>query len=242
MRAVWTSRLADVAKNQIPFAAAKTNNELAQMAGNDIRDYARRKLNVRSPTLLRFFVKGPEKRGTKADPRARVYVGAPKGAKDPQRGNLLVQHDVDGTNVKRPIRSDSLMVPTKEYRRDSRGKPRLWSAFKKDMGIGTKRGSLGRGNNLATGRRSPVYLIKAKRGKLAGRTLLFLRTGVGRNQSDLLYVSAPLIKNPRRLRSKALVEIRVRKSSASIMGRELTKAIASAKAVTSGGGVTSSRL
>jgi hypothetical protein len=241
MKVAWTSQLTDIAKNQIPFAAAQTNNELAKLAADDIRGYAKRKLRVRSPTLLKFFVRGPDKRGTKADPRARVAVSAPKGAKDPQRGNLLIQHDVDGTNVKKPFKGNSMMVPTRQYKQESGGKPRLWSVFKRDMGIGTKRG-LGRGNNLGTGRRFATYLIKSRRGKTAGQTLLFLRTGVGRGRSELLYAEQPLVRNPRRLRTKALTELRVRKSSALIMKRELSKAIASAKAVTRGGGVASTRL
>lgn len=242
MKVTWQSKLPDIVSQQLPFAIAQTANALAQMAADDIRDEARRKLKVRSTTLLRFFVRGPSERATKQKPTARVFIGAPKGAKDPERGNLLIQHDVDGTNVKRPFRSDSLMVPTKQYRQESGGRPRSWKALKRDMGIGTKRGIATRGNLLGAGRRFRTYLIEAKTGKLAGRTLLFARDGTGKRNTSLLYMSAPQIKNPVRLRSRAIAAIRVRKSASTLMGRELTRAVASAKAVTKGGGVASTRL
>jgi hypothetical protein len=242
MKVHWTSKLPDIAANQLGFASANLLNELAKLGADDVRSDVKKRLDVRSSTLARFFVKGPAERATKAKLKAQVYVGAPKGNKDPQRGNLLVQHDVDGTNVKKPIRSDSLMVPTTQYRRESRNRPRLWSAFKRDMGINTKRGISPRGGLLGAGRRFRTYLIRARKGVLAGRTLLFVRTGVGKGQSDLLYVSRPLIKNPKRLTSRATVTARVAKSAPMLMGREMTRAIASAKQVTRGGGVTSSRV
>jgi hypothetical protein len=241
MRAVWTSKIPDLIANQLPFAIAQTANALASMAADDIREDARRKMDVRSSTFLRFFVRGPSERATKKKPTARLFIGAPKGAKNQDRGNLLVQHDVDGTNTKTPFKQQTMMVPTKKYRQESRNRPRKWKDFRKDLGINTKRG-LGRGANLGTGRRYQTYLIRVKNGPHAGKTMLFLRTGTGKRNSEPLYVSAPALKLKGRLRSQAMAAIRIRKSASLIMGREMGKAIASAKQVTSGGGVTSSRL
>ena len=238
MKAHWTSRLGDIATRQLAIASAQSANTLASMAADDLRADAKAALNVRSATFLRYFIKGPSKRATKAVPVARVFVGAPPSAKDKDRGNLLIQHDEEGTNTKRPFSSPALMVPTKAYRAASRGAPRKWKEFKRDMGMGTKRG-IASGGLLGMGRRFETYLVKSKR---TGRTLLWLRTGVGRFASELLYVSKPMVKIPRRTRTRQTVTERLEKSAAQVMGRELTKAIASAREVTNGGGRTSSRL
>jgi hypothetical protein len=241
MKVSWTSKLPDIVANQLPFAIAQTANELAKMAADDIREDARRKMDVRSSTFLRFFIRGPSERATKRKPTARLFIGAPKGAKNQDRGNLLVQHDVDGTNLKRPFRSREMMVPTKSYRQESRNRPRKWKDYKRDMGMGTRRG-ITSGNLQGMGRRFRTYLIRVKSGMHAGKSILFLRTGTGKRNSEALYVSAPAVKLKGRLRSRAMAAIRIRKSASGILSREMGKAIASAKQVRQGGGVASSPL
>jgi hypothetical protein len=242
MKAVWTSRLGSLARDQLPFAISQALNDTAREAATEARTAAAKGLNVKKRGLLTLFIRNPsEFKATKQRHSARVMVGGPKS--DPARGNILTQQEESGS--KRPFRGRFVAMPSREISAKVGGKRVLKAGnelrnFKPfstpvDSGNATPNGK--RGTRIE-GRKNTFVVFR----KGSGLPILLQRYGRGKQQTRALWLWVKQTRLVPRLGfGKAVLKV-VRRDLDTNIGRRLTQAIASAKVITKGGGVTSSRL
>lgn len=228
MRATWTSRLDSIAREQLPFALSQAINDLAKEAAEEARKEAASTLNVKRRSFLNAFIRAPaEHRATKRKLSARVMVGAPRSAM-PSRGEILTQHEDDGR--KTPTSSKYVAIPSHNISGKSGGKRsvsrgmelRNFKPFTRDA----KGKLVGQRGTFMAKTRDGTPLLMQRRGKVARVLWLFVRQS--RLTAKLGFAKA--------------VRRRVSGDVSRLVGARLTQAIASARAVKQGGGVTSSRL
>ena len=242
MQAHWTSKLDDIARRQLPFALAQALNLTAKAAAVEARASAAVRLNVRKKGLLNIFIRAPaEQRATKTKLSARVMVGGPKT--DPERGSILAQQEATGT--KRPFRGNLVAIPSREISSKVGGKRVVKPGFELknfkpfstpiDGANATAHGA--RGSRIE-GRKNTYVVFQ--RG--TGLPILLQRYGRGKKQTRALWLWVRQSGLTPKLGFGRAVIKTVRGTLDKEIGAQLTKAIASAKAVTTGGGVASSRL
>jgi hypothetical protein len=227
MKAHWTSRLDDIAKNQLPFAIANALNDTAKAAAAEAREEAGKRLNIRKKSLLSIFIRTPaDQRATKKKLSARVMVAGPKS--DPTRGPVLAAHEVDG--IKTPNKGRYVAMPGREIMsKGARGGVKRGfelAKFKPFLRAGPKKSYGKMGTFLVTSKKSGIPMLLQPIGKRLRVLWLFVKQT--RMTANLGFDKA--------------VRRAIKRDMTRNVGTRLTQAIASAKQVTKGGGVTSSRL
>jgi hypothetical protein len=228
LRATWTSRLGSIANDQLPYALSQAINDVAKAAAEEAREEANKTLNVKRKSFLNAFIRAPaEHRATKTKLSARVAVMAPKSARS-TRGSILTQHETAGT--KTPTGGKYVAMPGRSILRNVGGKRsvlrgmelRNLKPFTKTAGGKLK----GRKQTFMIKTRSGTPLLLQSQGKKARVVWVFVR------KSGLTA----------KLGFGTAVRRRVDRDFTKAVGTRLTQAIASARPVTQGGGVTSTRL
>jgi hypothetical protein len=111
MDVTWTTKLPDIIEKQLPFGIANGLNDTAKTAAKEAQVEAQRGLNIKSASLVRFFIRAPNAlRATKTRQVASVIVGAPDSA-PPDRGSVLAQQETPG--AKSPFSSQFVAVPAR---------------------------------------------------------------------------------------------------------------------------------
>ncbi len=242
MKAHWTSKLGDIANRQLPFALAMALNETAKKAAVEARPEAKKRLNIKRNALLERFIRAnAENRATKTKLSARVMVGGPKS--NPERGSILAQHEDRGT--KRPYSGNLVAMPSREITTKVGGGVRSIKRgyelknFKPfSSHFSNNRTANGRHGSRIEGQKNTYVVFRSG----SGLPILLQRYGKGLRQTRALWLWVRQTGLMPRLGFSKSVLKSVLKHNEREIGLALTKAIASAKAVTSGGGVTSSRL
>lgn len=230
IKATWYSKLGDVATQQLPFAIAQALNDTAREAAEEARTEAGKKLNVRNRNLLKFFIRAPaESKATKTRHTARVVVAGPKT--NARRGEILAQQEDGGR--KTATSGKYVAIPGRAITKGAGGKRDILrnaklSSFKPFTRTG----------KVITGQKN-TFLIKDKS---SGLPVLLQRFGRGRRNARVLWIFVKQSRLTPKLGFDKAVKRTVGKNLTRNIGRSLTKAIATAKTVTQGGGVTSSRL
>jgi len=217
----WTSRISEIAAKQIPFARAETLNQLARGAAEDAREAAQIDLNIKRPAMLRAFIRAPAThKATKLRFSARVVVAAPQSA-NPDRGNILTQHEAAGT--KRPFRGRSIAMPSRDI-----VKPGRKRAITRGTELRTFQPFTTKAGGQVVGQKGS-FMITLKRGTLAGRKMLLQRFGRGKKQVRGLWLFVPSTRLTPKLRFNATVKQHVQQHVAAAFKRAFSKALASAK-------------
>lgn len=242
MRAHWTSKLEDIAKSQLAQGLAWGLNDTAKDAAEEARTGAQKGLNIRKRGLLTLFIRNPtEHKATKTKLSARVMVGGPKS--DPARGSILTQQE--DTPSKRPFRGNLVAMPSREIYRKVGGKRTIKPGFGLNLFKpfstpvdGANRTANGKRGSRIEGRKNTFVVFR--RG--TGLPILLQRYGKAQRATRALWIWVRQTRLTKQLRFTPSVEKAVDTKHVANLGRGITRAIASAKQVTRGGGVTSSRL
>jgi hypothetical protein len=243
MRVTWTSRLDDIAKNQLAQGIAWGLNDTAQEAVTLARQTAMKRLAIKKPGLLNVFMRTPvDGKATKRKLSARVLLAGPKS--DPQRGSVLAQQE--DTDQKRAFRGRLVAMPSRDIMQKIGGKRVLkpgyalknFKPFSTPVDAGLNQTPNGARGTRIEGRKNTYVVFR----KGSGLPILLQRYGKGKQQVRALYLWVKAVRLPKRLGFTSSVTTRVRQRNAENIGRGITKAIASAREVVKGGGVTSSRL
>ena len=244
MKATWTSKLPDIAQNQIPIASANAINKVTDRAASQTRVAAAGVMNIKKRSLLVYFIRAPrEDRATKKKLSGRVMIGAPKTASDQTRGIILAQHADAGS--KTPFRGRYVAMPSREISSKVGGK-RLVKAgsglqsFKPFSSPvdGANATANGKRGSRIEGRKNTFVVFR----KGSGMPILLQRYGRGLKQTRALWLWVKSTNLTKRLPFNDIVtKVWDRRMKAELQS-ELGKAIASARQITKGGGVASTPL
>ena len=221
MKVTWQSSLPDLIARQIPFAIQEALNDVAREAADAARAEAAKGMTIRNRSLLRFFIRAPrEFRATKTKHSARVIVAGPKS--DPNRGSILTGQETG--KPKTPTKGRFVAIPARDAR--SAGVSRLKRGTDlKTLGPFRDKGK------VAIGAKNTV-IVTAKSG---ARVLLQRQKG---GRARVLWLFTKYAKMTKKLGFSAAVYRTVNKNLQRNLGRSLTKAIASARRITSAGGTS----
>ena len=226
MKAVWTSKLEDIAKSQIAFAAANALNDTAKSAADDARTEAGKLMNIRRKNLLRVFIRPPtEHKATKRKLTARVVVAGPKS--DPSRGPVLASHEEPG--IKTPNRGQYVAMPGREIRTGKGGHVKPGFALKNFKPF------LRAGARKSYGQKR-TWIVRSKK---TGTPMLMQAVG---KRVRVLWLFVERTRLLARLGFRKSVAKTVQRDFDNHMRTRMSQAIASAKTITRGGGVQSTRL
>lgn len=213
----WTSKIADIAENQIPFVVAGTLNLLAQNAAEEARTAAAAGMNIKKRSLLTAFIRAPnDLRATKARFRATVVVAAPKSA-SPDRGSVLAEHEAIG--LKTPFTGRSVGTPSKDILKGGSGRAIIGGTDLKYF----KPLVNGPGGRVTGAKNS--FLITLKN----GTKMLLQRFGRGKKTVRGLWLFVPQTRLKGELHFAVSVKRRVSQDIALAFKTAFSRAIASAR-------------
>lgn len=226
MAVTWTSKIADVANNQIPFAIAETLNMLAKGAVEDARAAAGIDLNVKSKTLIKNFIFAPSRlKATKNRFTARVLVGSPTSSK-PDRGNILTQQEDAGT--KSPTGGRSVALPSRDIRKPGAKRAVLQGYELSKLGPFAARSNL-KTRDVSMGSKPGLFFITMRKGTSAGKRMLLQRYGRGKKSVRGLWLFVPSTRLTPKLRFNATVKRHVQLNLTKAFKASFSKALASAR-------------
>ena len=224
MKVSWTSALPDIIAQQIPFAIQEALNDTARESADAARADAAKGLKIRRKSLLRFFIRAPrEFRATKTKHTARVVVAGPQS--DPNRGSILAGQETGLPKL--PNKGRFVAIP-------ARGAVTAGGNLKRGAALNSLKPFRDKGK-VALGAKGTV-IVKSK----SGVPVLLQRQKGGK--ARVLWLFTRFATMTKRLGFAAAVHRTVGRNLQRNLGRSLTKAIASARRITRGGGTASSRL
>lgn len=235
----WTSKIADIAENQIPFVVAGTLNLLAQNAAEEARTAAAAGMNIKKRSLLTAFIRAPnDLRATKARFRATVVVAAPKSA-SPDRGSVLAEHEAIG--LKTPFGAQhSVASPSRDIRKPGDKRSVLSGYEYRNLAPLTLQSGLKGHRQFIGGQKPGTFLVTLTKGKSAGIKMLLQRFGRGAKTVRGLWLFVPQTRLKGELHFAVSVKRRVSQDIALAFKTAFSRAIASARPLS--GTVQSSRI
>ena len=226
MAVTWTSKITDVANNQIPFAIAGTLNLLAQSAAVEAREAAAAGMNVKNKTLLKFFIRAPaESKATKTRLKARVVVKSPKSSKS-DRGNILTQQEEWGSKL--PLSGRSVAMPSRDIRKPGSKREIIRGTELKNFRPFRTQSFIDSRQTVAVGAKNSFF-VTLKKGRAAGKKMLLQRFGRGGKSVRGLWLFVPQTRLTPKLRFNKTVRNHVQKNIAAAFKRSFSQALASAR-------------
>jgi hypothetical protein len=245
MKATWVSKLPDIAANQLPIASANAINKVTDRAASQTRVAVAGVMNIKKRSLLVYFIRAPrEDRATKKKLKGRVMIGAPKTASDQTRGSILAQHAERGS--KKPFKGRFVAMPSREISSKIGGKRIVkpgyglqnFKPFSTPIDNGSNQTPSGARGSRIEGRKNTFVVFR----KGTGMPILLQRYGRGLRQTRALWLWVRSTNLTKRLPFEDIVTKVWERRMQAELSAEMGKAVASARTVTSGGGVVSTPL